>query len=152
MPYGVRAIPADRARTAAPYYEGPAMDGSRAGNFYLRTADPQTQSKCCMEALIIHEAVPGHHLQIALATELQVFRSSAAPEDTRPISKAGAYTPNLWERNSGMYDNPYERYGQLQSEVMRALRLVTDTGSAPLRLDSRASDRDHVPSQGRLDQ
>ena len=41
MPYGVRAIPADRAGTAAPYYEGPAMDGSRAGNFYLRTADPK---------------------------------------------------------------------------------------------------------------
>ena len=64
-------IPGDRARTAAPYYESPALDGSRAGNFYLRTYDPQSQSKCCMQALIIHEAVPGRHLQIALSQELE---------------------------------------------------------------------------------
>ena len=70
MPYGVKAIPPDRARTAAPYYEPPAVDGSRAGNFFLRTYQPEKQSKCCMEALIIHEAVPGHHLQVGLAREM----------------------------------------------------------------------------------
>ncbi len=128
MPYGVRAIPADRARTSAPYYESPAMDGSRAGNFYLKTVDPQTQSKCCMEALIMHEAVPGHHLQIALAIEM-----SNIPE----FRRAGGYTAysegwGLYAESLGgelgLYENAYERYGQLQSEVMRALRLVTDTG------------------------
>ena len=128
MPYGVRAIPADRAKTAAPYYEGPAMDGSRAGNFYLRTAEPQTQSKCCMQALIIHEAVPGHHLQIALATEMTgvpEFRRSGG--HTAYIEGWGLYAESLGTE-LGMYETPYERYGQLQSEVLRALRLVTDTG------------------------
>jgi prolyl oligopeptidase len=128
MPYGVRAIPADRAKTAAPYYEGPALDGSRAGNFYLRTADPQTHSKCCMEALILHEAVPGHHLQIALSMELE-----GIPE----FRRVGGYTAyiegwGLYGESLGselnMYQNPYERYGRLQSEILRALRLVVDTG------------------------
>jgi prolyl oligopeptidase len=128
MPYGVRAIPADRARTAAPYYEGPAMDGSRAGNFYLRTADPQTQSRCCMQALIMHEAVPGHHLQIALATEMTgvpEFRRSGG--HTAYIEGWGLYAESLGTE-LGLYETPYERYGQLQSEILRALRLVTDTG------------------------
>jgi uncharacterized protein (DUF885 family) len=128
MPYGVRAIPADRARTAAPYYESPALDGSRAGNFYLRTADPHTQSNCCMQALIIHEAVPGHHLQIALAQELEgvpEFRRTGG--HTAYIEGWGLYAESLGVE-LGMYDTPYEKYGQLQSEVMRALRLVTDTG------------------------
>lgn len=128
MPYGVRAIPADRARTAAPYYEGPALDGSRAGNFYLRTVDPKTQSKCCMEALILHEAVPGHHLQVALAREL---------ENVPDFRRAGGFTAysegwGLYAESLGsdlnMYKTPYERYGRLQSELLRALRLVTDTG------------------------
>jgi uncharacterized protein (DUF885 family) len=128
MPYGVRAIPPDRARTAAPYYEGPALDGTRAGNFYLRTFDPPTHSKCCMEALILHEAVPGHHLQIALAMELE-----GIPE----FRKVGGYTAfsegwGLYAESLGselnMYQTPYERYGRLQSEALRALRLVVDTG------------------------
>lgn len=128
MPYGVRAIPADRARTSAPYYEGPALDGSRAGNFYLRTADPHTQSRCCMQALIIHEAVPGHHLQIALATEMEgmpEFRRTGGY--TAYAEGWGLYAESLGSE-LGMYETPYERYGQLQSEVLRALRLVTDTG------------------------
>lgn len=128
MTYGVRAIPADRARTAAPYYESPALDGSRAGNFYLRTADPEKQSKCCMEALIIHEAVPGHHLQIALAQELEgipEFRRTGG--HTAYIEGWGLYAESLGGE-LGMYQTPYERYGRLQSEIMRALRLVTDTG------------------------
>lgn len=128
MPYGVRAIPADRARSAAPYYEGPALDGSRAGNFYLRTADPETQSKCCMEALILHEAVPGHHLQVALAREMQ------GVPDFRRNAFYGAYIEGwgLYAESLGselnMYENAHERYGKLKSELMRSLRLVTDTG------------------------
>lgn len=128
MPYGVRAIPADRARTSAPYYEGPALDGTRAGNFYLRTADPESQSKCCMEALILHEAVPGHHLQVALAREM---------EGVPDFRRAGGFTAyaegwGLYAESLGpeleMYKSPYERYGRLMSELFRALRLVTDTG------------------------
>jgi uncharacterized protein (DUF885 family) len=127
-PYGVRAIPADRARSMAPYYEPPALDGSRAGNFYLRTADPETQSRCCMEALILHEAVPGHHLQVAIARELDGipdFRKSTF--HTAYVEGWGLYAESLGS-DLNMYENPNERYGRLQSELMRALRLVTDTG------------------------
>ena len=128
MPYGVRAIPADRARSAAPYYEPPALDGSRAGNFYLRTVDPETQSRCCMEALILHEAVPGHHLQVALAMELEgIPEFRRAGGHTAYVEGWGLYAESLGSE-LGMYENAYERYGRLQSEIMRALRLVTDTG------------------------
>lgn len=128
MPYGVAAIPADRARTAAPYYEGPALDGTRAGYFFLRTVDPETQSNCCMEALILHESVPGHHLQIALANEIEGmpdFRKTS--HFTAFIEGWGLYAESLGSQ-LGVYETPYERYGQLQSEIFRACRLVIDTG------------------------
>lgn len=128
MPYGVAAIPADRARTAAPYYQGPALDGSRAGYFFLRTVDPELQSNCCMEALILHESVPGHHLQIALAHEMEgvpEFRKTA--RFTAYTEGWGLYAESLGSR-IGMYETPYEKYGQLQSEIFRACRLVVDTG------------------------
>lgn len=129
MTYGVAAIPADRARTAAPYYEGPALDGSRAGYFYLRTVDPEKASSCCMEALILHESVPGHHLQIALADEIE-----GMPEFRKVGGDLNAYVEGwaLYAETLGaqlhMYETPYERYGQLQSELFRAARLVVDTG------------------------
>jgi uncharacterized protein (DUF885 family) len=129
MTYGVAAIPADRARTAAPYYEGPALDGSRAGYFYLRTVDPEKASSCCMEALILHESVPGHHLQIALADEIE-----GMPEFRKVGAGFSAYVEGwaLYAETLGaqlhMYETPYERYGQLQSELFRAARLVVDTG------------------------
>ncbi len=128
MTYGVAAIPADRARTAAPYYQRPALDGSRAGYFFLRTVDPEKQSNCCLESLILHESVPGHHLQIALASEM-----TDVP-DFRKVSRFTAYTEGwgLYAETLGlalnMYETPYERYGQLQSELFRAARLVVDTG------------------------
>lgn len=129
MTYGVAAIPADRARTAAPYYEGPALDGSRAGYFYLRTVDPEKASSCCMEALILHESVPGHHLQIALADEIE-----GMPEFRKVGGGLNAYVEGwaLYAETLGsqlhMYETPYERYGALQSELFRAARLVVDTG------------------------
>jgi len=126
--YGVKPIPPDRALTAAPYYEQPALDGSRAGNFFLRTASPEMQSKCCMESLILHEAVPGHHLQIGLAQEME-----NVPE-FRKIAFYGAYIEG-WAlyaeslgKELGLYETPFERYGRLQQESMRAARLVVDTG------------------------
>lgn len=127
-PYGVRAIPADRAQTAAPYYEGPATDGSRAGNFYLRTYQPEKQSKCCMESLIIHEAVPGHHLQIALAREMADMPEFRKVANFTAFAEGwGLYAETLGPE-LGMYQSPYERYGKLQTEIMRAVRLVVDTG------------------------
>jgi uncharacterized protein (DUF885 family) len=128
IPYGVSPLPPDRARTSPPYYEWPAIDGSRAGYFYLRTVDPEKQSSCCMEATILHEAVPGHHLQIALSYEIP-----GLPE-FRKIANFTAYTEGwgLYAETLGsdlhLYETPYEKYGQLQSELFRAGRLVVDTG------------------------
>jgi uncharacterized protein (DUF885 family) len=128
MTYGVAAIPADRAATSSEYYEQPALDGSRAGYFYMRTIDPEKESSCCLEATILHESVPGHHLQIALS-----FETPGVP-DFRKISEFTSYTEGwaLYAETLGsalhMYETPYEQYGQLQGELFRAARLVVDTG------------------------
>jgi uncharacterized protein (DUF885 family) len=124
----VEAIPSAIARTAAPHYRPPALDGTRAGYFYLRTVDPEKQSRCCMESLIVHEAVPGHHLQLALAAEMENvpdFRKVGSY--TAFIEGWGLYAESLGEE-LGMYQSPYERYGRYQTEMMRAARLVVDTG------------------------
>jgi prolyl oligopeptidase len=128
MTYGVAAIPPDRARTSSEYYEQPALDGSRAGYFYMRTIDPEKQSSCCSESTILHESVPGHHLQIALS-----YETPGVP-NFRKISEFTAYTEGwaLYAETLGsalhMYETPYEKYGQLQGELFRAARLVVDTG------------------------
>jgi uncharacterized protein (DUF885 family) len=128
MTYGVAAIPADRARTSSEYYEEPALDGSRAGYIYMRTVDPEKLSSCCMESTILHESVPGHHLQFALS-----FETPGVP-DFRKTLWLPAYEEGwaLYAETLGstlhMYETPYELYGQLQGELFRAARLVVDTG------------------------
>ena len=128
MTYGVSAIPADRAANSSEYYEEPALDGSRAGYFYMRTLNPEKLTSCCLEATILHESVPGHHLQFALS-----FETPGVP-DFRKISEFTAYTEGwaMYAETLGsalhMYETPYEQYGQLQGELLRAARLVVDTG------------------------
>jgi uncharacterized protein (DUF885 family) len=128
MTYGVAAIPPDRAAMSSEYYEQPALDGSRAGYFYMRTINPEKESKCCMESTIMHESVPGHHLQIALSYE------DPDTPNFRKIIEFTAYTEGwaLYAETLGsalhMYETPYEQYGQLQGELFRAARLVVDTG------------------------
>jgi uncharacterized protein (DUF885 family) len=128
MTYGVAAIPPDRARTSSEYYEPPALDGSRAGYFYMRTVDPEKQTSCCLQSTILHESVPGHHLQIALSYEIP------GVPDFRKISEFTAYTEGwaLYAETLGpdlhMYETPYEMYGYWQGQIFRAARLVVDTG------------------------
>ena len=128
IPYGVAAIPPDRARTSSEYYEPPANDGSRAGFFYMRSVDPEKQTSCCMESTILHESVPGHHLQIALSFEIPDL------PDFRKISEFTAYTEGwaVYAETLGpdlhMYETPYEMYGYWQGQIFRAARLVVDTG------------------------
>jgi len=128
IPYGVAAIPADRARTSSEYYEPPALDGSRAGYFNMRTVDPEKETSCCLESAILHETVPGHHLQIALSYEIPDL------PDFRKISEFTAYTEGwaLYAETLGpdlhMYETPYEMYGYWQGQILRAARLVVDTG------------------------
>ena len=127
-PWGVRPMPAHMDAHRAEYYQGPAMDGSRAGFFFANAAAYRTRPLWAMETLVAHEAVPGHHLQGALAME----QGSQPP--FRRYSYISAYGEG-WALYAeelgiemGIYRTPYERFGQLTYAMWRACRLVVDTG------------------------
>lgn len=129
IPYGLREIPAYVApQTTSAYYWPPATDGSRAGFYYLNTYNLSSRPLYQLEALSLHEAVPGHHLQLALQAEL---------DDLHPLSRESSYTAFIegWALYSerlgkeiGFYKDPYQDFGRLSMEAWRASRLVVDTG------------------------
>jgi uncharacterized protein (DUF885 family) len=126
---GVRAIPPDREASQASNYVAGTADGSRQAWFNMNTYRPRDQVKYTVEALVLHETIPGHHLQVGLARELE-----NVPQFQRAISASafsegwGLYAEGLGATLGVVYRDPPTRFGRLASERFRAVRLVVDTG------------------------
>jgi uncharacterized protein (DUF885 family) len=129
LPYGILPVPKFREQTSpAAYYVQGAPSTGRAGIFYASTYQVGIRPRWEMEALTLHEAVPGHHLQIALAQELDdlpEFRRATGP--TAFIEGWGLYAESLGTE-LGFYEDPYSKFGQLMFDAWRSIRLVVDTG------------------------
>ena len=129
QPYGIRPVPSyiERSVTTA-YYQPGSTSAARPGYFYANTYNLTVRPKWEMEALTLHEAVPGHHLQLAIADELTglpEFRKNG--RYTAYVEGWALYAESLGEE-MGFYTDPYSKFGQLTYEMWRAIRLVVDTG------------------------
>jgi uncharacterized protein (DUF885 family) len=128
-PFEIRPVEAFRAQSAAGgSYMRPSEDGSRPGIFYVNTYDLPTRKTWDAEDLYLHEAIPGHHFQLALQqelTNLPMFRRFGG--EIAFSEGWGLYAESLG-KDLGVYSDPYSYFGYLQNELWRAIRLVVDTG------------------------
>ncbi|MEO5722427.1 MAG: DUF885 domain-containing protein [Chthoniobacterales bacterium] len=126
----VKAVEKFREKSAGKaFYQQPAPDGSRPGMFYVNLSDMKTTPTYELEGLAYHEGIPGHHMQIAIAQELQ-----GIPKFRRLGSRYTAFSEGwglyteLLPKEMGLYQDPYSDFGRLALELWRAARLVVDTG------------------------
>jgi uncharacterized protein (DUF885 family) len=127
IPYGIRPME-EYEGDNSDHYSGPAMDGSRAGFFDANVNKLENRPSYEMETTLLHEAVPGHHLQIARAMELEglpLFRRSGGYV---AYSEGWALYAETLGFEMGFFKDPYQRFGRLQADMLRAVRLVIDTG------------------------
>lgn len=129
IPYGIREIPAYVApQTTSAYYWPPTTDGSRGGFYYLNTYNLSARPLYQLEALSAHEAVPGHHLQLALQAELDGLHPIRSRSHFTAFIEGWALYSERLGKEIGLYQDPYQDFGRLSMEAWRASRLVVDTG------------------------
>jgi len=127
LPYGVRAMRPEEGGNAEHYSRG-AADGSRAGYFEANVNSLSRRAKWSMETLVLHEAVPGHHLQVARAQEMKNLPEFRRNGFLVAFGEGWALYAESLGYEMGFYADPYSKYGNLAGEMHRAARLVVDTG------------------------
>ncbi|KAA5547043.1 DUF885 domain-containing protein [Roseiconus nitratireducens] len=129
IPYGIREVPAYVApQTTSAYYWPPATDGSRGGFYYVNTYNLSARPLYQLQALSFHEAVPGHHLQLALQAELEGLHPIRRQSNFTAFIEGWALYSEKLGSELGFYKDPYQDFGRLSMEAWRASRLVVDTG------------------------
>jgi uncharacterized protein (DUF885 family) len=128
-PLEIKAVPEYREKSdAGGSYQQGTPDGTRPGVFYYNAYDLPSRSKVGNETLYLHEAVPGHHFQISLAQENEALPSFMRfGGNTAFVEGWALYAETLW-KEMGVETDPYQRFGGLNDEMLRAMRLVVDTG------------------------
>lgn len=130
----VRAVEAWRERSAPKAsYTNPPQDGSRPGIFYVNLADMAAQPRYQLAAILYHEAIPGHHVETVVAHELTGLPRFRRFAGVAAFSEGWGLYSELLPKEMGLYADPYSDFGRLSMSLMRACRLVVDTGIHALR-------------------
>lgn len=128
-PFEIRPVPgyAEKTQAAASYRKG-TPDGSRPGIFFVNTYDLPSRTSTGMESLFLHEAIPGHHFQISLAQENTALPNFMRFDGNTAFIEGWALYAESLGPELGVYTDPYQAFGNLDDEMLRAIRLVVDTG------------------------
>jgi uncharacterized protein (DUF885 family) len=127
--YEIRPVEAFRAASAAGgSYQAPSADGTRPGIFYINTHNLRAQPRFGLETLSLHEAAPGHHFQIAIQQELTGLPRFRRFNNYVSYAEGWALYAESLGKELGVFTDPYQWYGRLSDEMLRAMRLVVDTG------------------------